>query len=68
MGLTVASQKLALPFDPTSDFQAWIKRLDARRGKIKIEEWRAQADDLRTFLGEFVSSLPQFACPKEWRI
>jgi len=29
---------------------------------------RAQGDDLRTLLGGFVSSLPQFVCPKEWRI
>jgi hypothetical protein len=33
----------------------------------KIEECRAQGHDLRTFLVEFVSSLPQFACPKKWR-
>jgi hypothetical protein len=28
--------------------------------KVKTEEWCAQGDDLRTFLGEFVSSLQQF--------
>jgi hypothetical protein len=28
--------------------------------KSMIEKWRAQGDDFRTFLGDFVASLPQF--------
>jgi hypothetical protein len=27
------------------------------------EEWRAQGDDFRTFLGDFVAALPRFEFP-----
>jgi hypothetical protein len=32
----------------------------ANQLKTQEEKWRAQGDDLRTFLGEFVSSLQRF--------
>jgi hypothetical protein len=33
-----------------------------------LKKWRAQGDDFRTFLGEFVSSLQQFGFPQELRL
>jgi len=56
--------KLVVAFDPTSDLHASIKRLDARRGNLRNGAPRDTI--LEPFLVEFVSSLPQFACPKEW--
>jgi hypothetical protein len=35
------------------------ENIKSRSPFIKTEEWLAQEDDFRTFLGEFVSSLPQ---------
>jgi len=37
------------------------KSLNVKRGK----DWRAQGDDFRTFLGEFVSRVPQRDVPVE---
>lgn len=31
-------------------------------------KWRAQGDDLRTFLGEFLSILPQIEMPRRLRL
>ncbi len=38
-------------------------RLDGIQGK-----WRAQGDDFRTFLGEFLSSMQLISCPEELRL
>jgi hypothetical protein len=37
--------------------------LFSRKSSIYKEKWRAQGDDLRTFLNEFVSGLPQVEIP-----
>jgi hypothetical protein len=29
----------------------------------KMEKWRAQGDDFRTFLSDFVANVPQFEIP-----
>jgi len=34
-------------------------------GDAKTEKWRAQGDDFRTFLGDFVAALPKIVFPAE---
>jgi hypothetical protein len=47
------------PGDILEQLRNYLPQDGNSKEAIKTEEWRAQGDDLRTFLGEFVSSLPQ---------
>jgi site-specific DNA recombinase len=51
--------------DATSVYPTYRKPFDLIFTHGKNEGGRAQGDDIRTFLGEFVSSLQQFGCPSE---
>ena len=45
--------------DAVNVYPTYRKPFDLIFQRVKTEEWCAQGDDFRTFLGEFVSSLPQ---------
>jgi len=52
--------------DAASVYPTYRKPFDLTFLRAKNEEWRAQGDDFRTFLGEFVSALPQVETPAEF--
>ena len=49
--------------DAASVYPTYRKPFDLTFLRAKNEEWRAQGDDFRTFLNEFVSSIPQAELP-----
>ena len=46
-------------------FEMNIRVLLAVIEEKPLKKWRAQGDDLRTFLAEFVAALPQMEFPAE---
>jgi len=44
--------------DAASRYPTYRKPFDLIFEKVKTEEWCAQGDDFRTFLGDFVACLP----------
>ena len=49
--------------DATSIHPTYKKPFDLIFARAKNEEWRAQGDDFRTFLADFLASLPQIEFP-----
>lgn len=49
--------------DAASVYPTYRKPFDLIFLRAKNEEWRAQGDDFRTFLGDFVAALPQIEFP-----
>ncbi|MGC1620204.1 MAG: hypothetical protein WA765_17065, partial [Candidatus Acidiferrum sp.] len=49
--------------DSGSVYPTYRKPFDLIFQHAKNEEWRAQGDDLRTFLGGFVAGMLQFELP-----